>query len=194
MPNLINARYLLGDHSLKAVIADHLALTESDDFPDAAAEVVVIIASAKDGISQNLINDWASFRERYIPVIVLILDFETGEVDFEDMSAIVGKMLEPVVTPYLVLHADNGDPTALINLEDLKISNYSDNQRVQQDSDPEHQELVADFADELKLSLQEGGWEQFVQGLIVPAIPMIYKNNLGLAELKRFLDLIPNRS
>jgi hypothetical protein len=103
-------------------------------------------------------------------------------------------MLEPVVTPYLVLHADNGDPTALINLEDLKISNYSDNQRVQQDSDPEHQELVADFADELKLSLQEGGWEQFVQGLIVPAIPMIHKNNLGLAELKRFLDLIPSRS
>lgn len=194
MPNLINARYLLGDHSLKAAIADHLALTESDDFPDAAAEVVVIIASAKDGISQNLINDWASFRERYIPAIVLILDFETGEVDFEDMSAIVGKMLEPVVTPYLVLHADNGDPTALINLEDLKISNYSDNQRVQQDSDPEHQELVADFADELKLSLQEGGWEQFVQGLIVPAIPMIHKNNLGLAELKRFLDLIPSRS
>jgi hypothetical protein len=194
MPNLINARYLLGDHSLKAAIADHLALAESDDFPDAAAEVVVIIASAKDGISQNLINDWASFRERYIPVIVLILDFETGEVDFEDMSAIVGKMLEPVVTPYLVLHADNGDPTALINLEDLKISNYSDNQRVQQDSDPEHQELVADFADELKLSLQEGGWEQFVQGLIVPAIPMIHKNNLGLAELKRFLDLIPSRS
>jgi hypothetical protein len=194
MPNLINARYLLGDHSLKAAIADHLALAESDDFPDAAAEVVVIIASAKDGISQNLINDWASFRERYIPAIVLILDFETGEVDFEDMSAIVGKMLEPVVTPYLVLQADNGDPTALINLEDLKISNYSDNQRVQQDSDPEHQELVADFADELKLSLQEGGWEQFVQGLIVPAIPMIHKNNLGLAELKRFLDLIPSRS
>jgi hypothetical protein len=194
MPNLINARYLLGEHSLKAVLADQLALTTSDVFPDSEAEVVVIIASAKDGISQNLINDWASFRESYIPAIVLILDFETGEVDFEDMSAIVGKMLEPVVTPYLVLHADNGDPIALINLEDLKISNYSDNQRVQQDSDPEHQELVADFAEELRLSLQEGGWEQFVQGLIVPAIPMIHKNNLGLAELQRFLDLIPSRS
>ena len=194
MPNLINARYLLGEHSLKALLADQLALTTSDVFPDAEAEVVVIIASAKDGISQNLINDWASFRESYIPAIVLILDFETGEVDFEDMSAIVGKMLEPVVTPYLVLHADNGDPIALINLEDLKISNYSDNQRVQQDSDPEHQELVAEFADELRLSLQEGGWEQFVQGLIVPAIPMIHKNNLGLAELKRFLDLIPSHS
>ena len=194
MPNLINARYLVGEHSLKALLADQLALTTSDVFPDAEAEVVVIIASAKDGISQNLINDWASFRESYIPAIVLILDFETGEVDFEDMSAIVGKMLEPVVTPYLVLHADNGDPIALINLEDLKISNYSDNQRVQQDSDPEHRELVAEFADELRLSLQEGGWEQFVQGLIVPAIPMIHKNNLGLAELKRFLDLIPSRS
>jgi hypothetical protein len=194
MPNLINARYLLGEHSLKAQIADHLALTISDDFPDATAEVVVVIASAKDGISQKLVNDWTSFRERYVPTIVLILDFESGEVDFEDMSAIVGKMLEPVVTPYLVLHADNGDPTALINLENLKITNYSNNQIVQQDSDPEHQELVADFADELKVALQEGGWEQFVQGLIVTAIPVVVENKLGLAEAKRFLDLIPRRS
>jgi hypothetical protein len=98
------------------------------------------------------------------------------------MSAIVGKMLEPVVTPYLVLHADNGDPTALINLENLKFTNYSNNQIIQQDSDPEHQELVADFADELKVTLQEGGWEQFVQGLIVTAIPVVVENKLGLAE------------
>jgi len=194
MPNLINARYLLGEHSLKAQIAGHLALTLSDDFPDSAAEVVVVIASAKDGISQKLVNDWTSFRERYVPSIVLILDFESGEVDFEDMSAIVGKMLEPVVTPYLVLHADNGDPTALIDLENLKITNYSNNQIIQQDSDPEHQELVADFADELKVALQEGGWEQFVQGLIVIAIPIVFENKLGLAESKRFLDLIPRRS
>jgi hypothetical protein len=194
MPNLINARYLLGEHSLKAQIADHLALTLSDDFPDSTAEVVVVIASAKDGISQKLVNDWTVFRERYVPTIVLILDFESGEVDFEDMSAIVGKMLEPVVTPYLVLHADNGDPTALINLENLKITNYSNNQIIQQDSDPEHQELVADFADELKVTLQEGGWEQFVQGLIVTAIPVVVENKLGLAETKKFLDLIPRRS
>ena len=53
MPNLINARYLLGEHSLKAQIAGHLALTLSDDFPDSAAEVVVVIASAKDGATTS---------------------------------------------------------------------------------------------------------------------------------------------
>jgi hypothetical protein len=51
-----------------------------------------------------------------------------------------------------------------------------------------------EFKDELNNALVEGGWDQFVQGLIIPAIPLIVKNKLGVAEIKRFLDLIPTRS
>jgi hypothetical protein len=137
---------------------------------------------------------WQSFRESYVPVIIAIIDLDNDEVDFEDMSAIVGKILERIVTPYLVLHADNGAIAAVINLESLQITDYSTGIGIAKASDPEHKELVKDFAEELSTSLIEGGWEQFVQGLIVPAIPLHLENNLGIAEMKRFLDLIPSRS
>lgn len=194
MTNLINARYLLGEHPLKSEIAQLLDLVPSDTYPDSQVQLLVLIASAKEGVPSILVDGWPQFREKYIPTLILILDFESGEVDFEDMCAIVGKMLEPVVAPYLVLHAENGDPTALINLENLKVTNYSDDKVIEQDSDPEHHDLVKEFVVELIQSLQEGGWEQFVQGLIVPAIPFMFSNKLGLMETKKFLNLIPSSS
>ncbi len=155
--------------------------------------MVVVIASAKTGIDSNIVKNWITFRELYIPTIVVVTDFEDGDVDFEDMSAIVGKMLEPVLTPYLVLHADTGEPTALINLEDQMITDYSNAKVSKISSDVEHRELVLEFKEELHNALTEGGWDQFVQGLIIPAIPLILKNKLGIAEIKHFLDLIPTR-
>ncbi|MEY3163526.1 MAG: hypothetical protein RI887_350 [Actinomycetota bacterium] len=152
-----------------------------------------IVASAKNGIDSKVLSNWPTFRELYIPTIVLVTDFEDGDVDFEDMSAIVGKMLEPVLTPYLVLHADDGQPTALINLEDQMITDYSSGKITQIPSDSEHRELILEFKEELASALSEGGWEQFVQGLVIPAIPFIIRNKLGVAEVKRFLDLIPTR-
>jgi hypothetical protein len=103
-------------------------------------------------------------------------------------------MLEPVVTPYLVLHADNGQPTALINLEDQIITDYSAKTVVDIPSESEHRELILEFKEELDNALQEGGWDQFVAGLIIPAIPLMLGNKLGVSEIKRFLDLIPSRS
>jgi hypothetical protein len=125
---------------------------------------------------------------------VAIIDFADGDVDFEDMSAIVGKMLEPVLTPYLVLHADDGAPTAVINLEDQMITDYSGEKSAKLQSDAEHRELILEFKEELHAALTEGGWDQFVQGLIIPAIPLMLENKLGITEIKRFLDLIPTRS
>ena len=194
MSNLINARFLVGDHPQKKQIAQLLVLQESKEFPPSDAEVVVVLASTQSGIDQALTSQWQSFRESYVPVIIAIIDLDNNEVDFEDMSAIVGKMLEPVVTPYLVLHADDGAIAAVINLESLQIIDYSTGVGTSKESDREHKELVKDFADELSTSLIEGGWEQFVQGLIVPAIPLHLENNLGVAEIKRFLNLIPSRS
>ena len=194
MSNLINARYLLGKHPQKMQIAESLSLQAIDKFPTTDAEVVVLLASTKSGIDPEIISQWQSFRESYVPVIIAIVDLENSEVDFEDMSAIVGKMLEPVVTPYLVLHADDGAPTALINLESLQITDYSTGTAVAKESDPEHKELVKEFSEELLEVLVEGGWEQFVQALIIPAIPLVPEKNLGINEIKRFLNLIPSRS
>ena len=195
MSNLINARFILGispeNEQIGAVLG--LPVAEIDDPTLITADVVLVVASAKNGIDSKVLSNWPTFSELYIPTIVLVTDFEDGDVDFEDMSAIVGKMLEPVLTPYLVLHADDGQPTALINLEDQMITDYSSGKITQIPSDSEHRELILEFKEELASALSEGGWEQFVQGLVIPAIPLIIRNKLGVAEVKRFLDLIPTR-
>jgi hypothetical protein len=195
MSNLINARFILGispeNEQIGAVLG--LPVAEIDDPTLITADVVLVVASAKNGIDSKVLSNWPTFRELYIPTIVLVTDFEDGDVDFEDMSAIVGKMLEPVLTPYLVLHADDGQPTALINLEDQMITDYSSGKITQIPSDSEHRELILEFKEELASALSEGGWEQFVQGLVIPAIPLIIRNKLGVAEVKKFLNLIPTR-
>ena len=195
MSNLINARFILGispeNEQIGAVLG--LPVAEIDDPTLITADVVLVVASAKNGIDSKVLSNWPTFRELYIPTIVLVTGFEDGDVDFEDMSAIVGKMLEPVLTPYLVLHADDGQPTALINLEDQMITDYSSGKITQIPSDSEHRELILEFKEELASALSEGGWEQFVQGLVIPAIPLIIRNKLGVAEVKRFLNLIPTR-
>ena len=196
MADLINARFVLGispeNQQISALLG--VATAKIDDPLLITADVVVVVASAKTGIDPKVVEQWHTFRELYIPTIVAIVDFEDGDVDFEDMSAIVGKMLEPVVTPYLVLHADNGQPTALINLEDQIITDYSAKTVVDIPSESEHRELILEFKEELDNALQEGGWDQFVAGLIIPAIPLMLGNKLGVSEIKRFLDLIPSRS
>ena len=195
MGNLINARFILGISPENQQIAAALGLpvAEIDDPALITADVVLVVASAKNGIDAKVVSNWPTFRELYIPAIVLVVDFENGDVDFEDMSAIVGKMLEPVLTPYLVLHADDGQPTAVINLEDQMITDYSSDKAAQIPSDSEHRELILEFKEELNSALSEGGWDQFVQGLVIPAIPFILKNKLGISEVKRFLKLIPTR-
>ena len=193
MTSLINARFILGISPESSRVANALGLptAEIDDPALITAEVVVVVASAKNGIDPKVSKAWNNFRELYIPAIVVVIDFETGDVDFEDMSAIIGKILEPVLTPYLVLHADNGFPSGVINLEDQIITDYSLGKSSQLPSEPEHRELILEFKQELAASLLEGGWDQFVQGLVIPAIPLVLENNLGIAEVKRFLNMIP---
>ena len=193
MSSLINARFVLGISPESSRVAHVLGLStaEIDDPALITADVVVVVASAKNGIDPKVSSSWNNFRELYIPAIVVVIDFETGDVDFEDMSVIIGKMLEPVLTPYLVLHADNGFPSGVINLEDQIITDYSLGKSSQLPSEPEHRELILEFKQELAASLLEGGWDQFVQGLVIPAIPLVLENNLGIAEVKRFLNMIP---
>jgi hypothetical protein len=184
MADLINARYLLGISPENEGICQALGLTAAniDDPLLITADVVVVIASAKTGIDPKIVSQWHTFRDLYVPAIVAIIDFQDGDVDFEDMSAIVGKMLEPVLTPYLVLH-----------LENQMITDYSLAPSVIKDSDSEHKELISEFRSELQEALIEGGWEQFAAGLVIPAIPLILSNKLGVNEIQKFLDLIPTR-
>jgi translation elongation factor EF-G len=158
------------------------------------ADGAIFIVSAVDGISTSDIEIWNIARELYVPSMVLISELSNGETDFDDMSAIAGRMLDPVQTPFLVLHDDSGNPTALINLETLKLSDYSNGGREERESDPEHKVLVFEFRKEFLEASEEFGPNSFEEALSFPAMPFIPANGLGSFEIATFLNKLPSRS
>lgn len=158
------------------------------------ADAAVFIISAISGPTDSDKELWTQAREIYIPSIILITDFESGEIDFDDMAAITGRVLDPVVTPYLVLHGDDGSPVALIELETLKLYDYSHGAREIKNSDPEHQELVREFAAEFQEKIDEFGPTGFQDALLFPAIPYLSSLNMGKIETLEYLAQLPARS
>jgi translation elongation factor EF-G len=159
-----------------------------------ASDAAIFIVSALDGISPEDIQTWNEARELYIPSLILITELTNGETDFDDMSAIAGRMLDPVQTPYLVLHDNSGHPIALIDLDTLKLSDYSTGNRIERDSDPEHKVLVFEFRKEYLEAIEEFGESGFQDGLSFPAIPFIPSNGLGSFEIAGLLNRLPSRS
>lgn len=158
------------------------------------ADAAIFIVSANEGISAEDAQLWSLARELYIPSLVAITEIEMSEIDFDDMAAIAARLLDPVVTPYLVLHAEDGSPSALINLDSLQLSDYSTGVRIVKESDPEHKVLVFEFRKEYLEALEEFGADAFQQGLAFPAIPVIPNLKLGLFELLSYLAKLPSRS
>ena len=158
-----------------------------------ASDVAIFTVSALDGISPENIERWSVARELYIPSLVLITELSNGEVDFDDMSAIAGRMLDEVITPFLVLHDDDGNPSALIDLDTLRLSDYSGANRVDKESDPEHKVLVFEFRKEFFEKLEEYGPTGFQDGLSFPAIPFVPTNGLGSFEIAHLLNNLPSR-
>ncbi len=166
----------------------------SDSISDSlSSDSVVICLSTKCGIKSDLINSWAILRERQIPIVFAVTDLSNPELDFDDFYPIISRIFEPVLTPYLVLHAENGEAAGLIDLVDLKVIDYSDENRAERVADAEHKELVNEFREDLMERL-DSEWSNFTNGIDCLAIPVEAKNNLGFLELKRFLDLVPSLS
>ncbi len=159
--------------------------------PLQGADLALFIVSAADGIVRADIDSWNVAREMYIPSIVVISETDTAELDFDDMTAIASKMLDPVATRYLVLHSDDGKATALIDLDNLSIIDYSHGEPVVIESDQEHKDLVGEYRLEYNERLEESGADGFINGLLFPALPWIDGNNMGLDQIHELIRLVP---
>ena len=155
------------------------------------SDVALFLVSAQDGIVSADLEKWRLARELYIPSLVVICDLLVSEIDFEDMTAIASKMLDPVVTPYLVLHGDDGRPAAIINLETLLITDYTQLPVSTRAADPEHIELVSEFREEYLEAVEDAGEDSFGAGLLFPALPWVEGTRIGLDQIKEYLDQIP---
>jgi translation elongation factor EF-G len=188
VPNLINSLKVAIVGGKSELLAAELGLENSElESCDAA----LFLVSANDGIVTADLEKWRLARELYIPSLVVICDLLSSEIDFEDMTAIASKMLDPVVTPYLVLHSDSGEPAALINLENLKVLDYSTSSKQIRDADPEHIELVAEFREEYLEDLEDAGEDSFAAGLLFPALAWVEGTDIGIEQIVEYLNQIP---
>ena len=188
MPYLINSVKVAIVGGKSQLLASELGVPVSDL---ESCDVAIFLVSANDGIVSADLEKWRLARELYIPSLVVICDLLTSEIDFEDMTAIATKMLDPVVTPYLVLHSDDGRPAALINLENLQLLDYSEGSKSIRDADPEHIDLVAEFREEYLEAVEDAGEDSFSAGLLFPALAWVEGTPIGPDQIVEYLNQIP---
>jgi hypothetical protein len=140
------------------------------------------------GIDGQTITDWEKFNDYLTPRIMVALALPGAELDFDDAVLLANRVFDQLVTPYLVLHADDGSPAALISLEDLSVRNYVAGLPVITESEPEHRELVSEFAREYREALSDSGEDAFSAGMLFPAIPINIDSGIGLDVLLSYLD------
>ena len=159
-----------------------------------SSDIALFLVSAQDGIVSADLEKWRLARDLYIPSMVIICDLTSGEIDFEDMTAIAGKMLDPVVTPYLVLHSDTGAPVALIELKTLMVVDYSSGTPIIKEAESEHVDLVAEFRAEYLEDMEYAGEDGFAAGLLFPALPWVEGTRIGLDQIIAYLNQVPTIS
>jgi hypothetical protein len=154
----------------------------------AQIDCAIFAINPSAGIDPETIALWESFNDYLTPRIMVALALPGADLDFDDAVLLANRVFDQMVTPYLVLHGDDGTPAALISLDDLSVRNYIQGIAVISESDPEHRELVADFQSEYREIVEASGEDAFAAGLLFPAIPVNIDNGIGLDVLKDYLD------
>ena len=164
------------------------------DTPESESDLAIFAINPSAGIDQPTIDNWSALDDFQIPRIVVVNGLEGQEQDFEDAVMIANRVFDQLITPYLVLHDDAGQPAALISLDDLQISDYSTSPMSTRPCEPEHEELVKDFRDEYLEQMTEMQDGAFAAGILFPAIPLNLATGLGLDKVKKYIDQLPSGS
>ena len=162
--------------------------------PESESDLAIFAINPAAGIDQETIENWAALDDFQIPRLVVVNGLDGQELDFEDAVMVANRVFAQLVTPYLVLHDDGGEPTALIRLQDLQIIDYSQTPAHIRASDPEHEELVREFREEyfeLTSEMDEGA---FAAGILFPAIPINLIKGIGIDVVRGYIDLLPSGS
>lgn len=155
------------------------------------ASLAIFIIDAQIGIDKNLVDYWDECRARQLPRLILVAGLSEGEIDFDDIVLIANRILDPVITPYLVLHGEDGKPNGVINIETSQTYDYSQKPPKVEMAGADLRNLVSEFAVEYLEQLEEFGSAGFIDGLIFPCIPYIPALGIGLNEARSYIELIP---
>jgi hypothetical protein len=158
------------------------------NIPIAESELAIFAINPAAGIDQETIDLWSALTDFQLPRLIVVNELEGSDSDFDDAVLLANRVFDPLVTPFLVLHDDAGNPSALIDLETLEIIDYSQTPTSRRDSDPEHKELVADFRSEYLEAVEDAGENAFEAGLLFPAIPVVLSKGIGVDIVKAFIE------
>ena len=114
------------------------------------ADAALFVISAVDGVDGTTRILWDECAAVDMPRAMVVTKLDHPRADFDETVAVARRVFGEGVHPIdLVLHADDGSPTALINLINLKIADYSGRTRKIREPDPEHIALVQDQRNDL---------------------------------------------
>ena len=174
-------------------VASAFGATVSES-PEADSDLAIFAINPAAGIDQQAIDNWAALDDFQIPRLVVVNGLEGQELDFDDAVMVANRVFTQLITPYLVLHGDDGEPTALIRLQDLQIIDYSKNPPALGSSDPEHEELVREFREEYLEQISEMDEGAFAAGILFPAIPINLIKGIGVDVVQGYIESLPSRS
>ena len=162
--------------------------------PVSDSDVAIFAVNPSAGIDQETIEIWTALDDFQIPRLVVVTGLDGQELDFEDAVMVANRVFDQLVTPFLVLHDEQGAPAALIRLEDLSILDYSTNPMTIRPCDPEHEKLVKEFRDEYLEQMSEMNNGAFAAGILFPAIPLNVSSGIGVDIVQSFIDQSPSSS
>ncbi|CAN2202059.1 hypothetical protein MCEMRE26_00773 [Candidatus Nanopelagicaceae bacterium] len=162
--------------------------------PGSETDVAIFAVNPSAGIDPETIANWAAFDDYQTPRIVVVTGLDGQELDFEDAVMVANRVFDQLVTPYLVLHGDDGNPAALIRLQDLSIIDYTTSPKSIRHCEPEHEELVREFREEYFDQMSEMEDGAFGAGIIFPAIPINLTSGLGVDIVLDYLNQLPSSS
>ena len=156
----------------------------------AESDLAIFAINPSAGIDQATIDLWQALSDFQLPRLVLVNELAGSDSDFEDAVMLANRVFDQLVTPYLVLHSDTGEPIALISLDTLEIIDYRTTPSQISMSEPEHQDLVSEFRSEYLEEIAAAGDDAFVNGLLFPAIPIVVANGMGIDIVKRYISAL----
>lgn len=154
---------------------------------ESESDLAIFAIDPSAGIDQATIDLWQSLDEYQVPRLVVVTHLEKLEADFDDAVMIATRVFDQMITPYLVLHDEDGLPAALISLSDIRIIDYSTSPKTIKSSEEEHQTLVQEFREEFLELLEAAGENAFSAGLLFPAIPLWIERGIGVDVVESFI-------
>lgn len=182
-----NSRYR---HSLQSMDAIGTIIDKSRPELFGEVDLAIFLIEADRGISNEEISTFQQIRELQLPTLILVASLlpdskGSDQWDFDDVIMLVNRVLEPAITPFLVLHGDDGTPSGLFDLARKKVIDYSgaNPNEIEPESD------LMNLTQEFRTEYEESGYSEsdFISGLTVVALPFIPERGIGLVETGQLL-------